>query len=115
MVNSSIQNSVLEFLLRTVYIFLRRFRPNTIWNVYKNIKKIAVILASVTAIAVHFSFYYGKIAVPFTIATGENPGVAAAMAIISSIIVGSFIYLMTRERMLHNFQIDWVAKWARYS
>lgn len=78
--------------------FSAAFVPILFGMFIKNIKKIAVILASVTAVAVHFTFYYGKIGVPFTIATGENPGVAAAMAIISSLIVGSITYLITREK-----------------
>ena len=32
--------------------------------------------------------YYGKLAVPGTSATGENPGVAAAVAILASVLVG---------------------------
>ena len=49
----------------------------------KDVKKIVAIAASLTAVIVHFSFYYGQIAVPFTVATGENPGVAAAMAVLA--------------------------------
>lgn len=78
--------------------FSAAFVPILFGMFIKNIKKIAVIFASATAVAVHFTFYYGKIGVPFTIATGENPGVAAAMAIISSLIVGSITYLITREK-----------------
>ncbi len=78
--------------------FSAAFVPILFGMFIKNIKKIAVILASASAVVVHFTFYYGKIGVPFTVATGENPGVAAAMAIIASIIVGSITYLITREK-----------------
>jgi sodium/pantothenate symporter len=64
----------------------------------KDVKKIVPITASLTAVIVHFSFYYGQIKVPFTVATGENPGVAAAMAILTSLVVGGFIYLSTRRK-----------------
>ena len=78
--------------------FSAAFVPILFGMFIKNIKKNAVILASATAVIVHFSFYYGKIKVPFSVATGENPGVAAAMAIISALIAGSITYLMTREK-----------------
>ncbi|PKL81475.1 MAG: sodium:solute symporter [Ignavibacteriae bacterium HGW-Ignavibacteriae-3] len=78
--------------------FSAAFVPILFGMFIKNIRKTAVIFASATAIIVHFSFYYGKIKVPFSVVTGENPGVAAAMAIISSLIVGSVIYLLTREK-----------------
>ncbi|MEO1021801.1 MAG: sodium:solute symporter [Bacteroidota bacterium] len=44
-----------------------------------------IIVASVTAVVTHFTMYYGQLSVPFTRATGENPGVAAAMAILISV------------------------------
>ncbi len=46
-----------------------------------------ILLASVAAVVIHFSMYYGQLAVPFTEATGENPGVAAAVAISSSMLI----------------------------
>ncbi len=78
--------------------FSAAFVPILFGMFLKNANKLVAILSSVSAITVHFIFYYGKVSVPFTIATGENPGVAAAMAIISSIIVGSITYLRTREK-----------------
>ena len=78
--------------------FSAAFVPILFGMFIKNVNKLAVILASVTAVIVHFSFYYGKIKVPFSIATGENPGVAAAMAIISALIIGSITYFITREK-----------------
>ena len=78
--------------------FSAAFVPILFGMFIKNVNKLAVILASATAVIVHFSFYYGKIKVPFSIATGENPGVAAAMAIISALIIGSITYFITREK-----------------
>jgi sodium/pantothenate symporter len=57
----------------------------------------AVAAASLTALVVHFSMYYGKLPVPLTRATGENPGVAAAVAIFLSVVVGGAWYLAARR------------------
>jgi len=54
--------------------------------------------ASLTAVAVHFIMYYGKVGVPLTLATGENPGVAAAVAIVLSVAVGGATYLLTGRK-----------------
>ncbi len=47
----------------------------------------AVATASIAALVTHFTMYYGQVALPFTLATGENPAVAAATAITVSLIV----------------------------
>ena len=60
--------------------------------------KAAVITASLVAIVVHFSYFYGNLGVPFSIATGQNPGVSAAMAITASIISGGLVYFYTRRK-----------------
>ncbi len=65
---------------------------------FKNVSGLSVVSASIVAIVVHFSFFYGHIKVPFSIATGENPGVAAAMAILSSVFVGVVIHLIQRRK-----------------
>jgi len=57
----------------------------------------AAAAAAVTAVTVHFAMYYGKVAVPGTLATGENPGVAAAVAILASLLVGGAAYLVERR------------------
>jgi hypothetical protein len=51
-----------------------------------------------TAIVIHFTFYYGKITVPFTKSTGENPGVAGAMAIVCSVLLGILIFYILSKR-----------------
>ncbi|MFO7446693.1 MAG: sodium:solute symporter, partial [Ignavibacteriaceae bacterium] len=78
--------------------FSAAFVPIFFGMFLKNIPKIAPIAASVAAIIVHFSFYYGKIRVPFTLATGENPGVAAAMAIVFSLITGLALYFLLKGK-----------------
>lgn len=47
----------------------------------------AVAAASIAALVTHFTMYYGKLPLPFTLATGENPAVAAATAITVSLLV----------------------------
>ncbi len=69
--------------------FSAAFIPILVGMFLKNVPKQVPIISSVTAVLVHFIFYYGKIGVPFTKATGENPGVAASMAIIISLIAGA--------------------------
>jgi len=78
--------------------FSAAFLPILLGMFFKKVPKIAPIAASVTAVIVHLSMYYGKLGVPFTKATGENPGVAASMAIIASVIVGFTVYYFTREK-----------------
>jgi sodium/pantothenate symporter len=58
----------------------------------------AAVSASLTAVVVHFSMYYGQLPLPFTLADGENPGVAAAVAIVCSVVVGLAVYLLGRGR-----------------
>ena len=54
--------------------------------------------AAVTALVVHFIMYYGKLPVPGTAATGENPGVAAAVAILASVLVAARSAAARRRR-----------------
>lgn len=78
--------------------FSAAFVPILFGMFLKDVPKASVIAASLTAIVVHFIFYYGKVAVPFTKATGENPGVAAAVAICASVIIGGIVYLSARRK-----------------
>lgn len=78
--------------------FSAAFVPILFGMFFKNVSKISVIVASIVAVVVHFSFFYGQIKVPFSVATGENPGVAAAMAILSSVFVGVLIHLVQRRK-----------------
>jgi sodium/pantothenate symporter len=68
--------------------FSAAFVPILLGLFYKNVPLRAVVGASVIAIVVHFSMYYGQLPVPLTQATGENPGVAAAVAIVAALITG---------------------------
>jgi len=91
--------SVAMFAQNGVYgYFAAAFIPILFGMFLKQVPKIVPIGASVVAFVVHFCMYYGKIKVPFTIATGENPGVAAAVAIIAAVVTGGVLYAIFRER-----------------
>jgi len=85
--------SVAIFAQNGVYAyFSAAFIPILLGMFAKNVKKIVPITASIVAITVHFTMYYGKLGVPFSFATGENPGVAAAVAIITSTIIAFIMH-----------------------
>lgn len=91
--------SVAIFAQNGVYAyFSAAFVPILFGMFFKNATKISVIAASATAIIIHFTFYYGKIGIPFTKVTGENPGVAAAMAIIASLIVEFALLILYKNK-----------------
>jgi sodium/pantothenate symporter len=79
--------------------FSAAFVPILFGMFLKDTPKTAVIIASLVAIIVHFSFFYGNLKVPFSFATGQNPGVSAAIAISLSVIVASIIYLFSRRNV----------------
>ncbi len=79
--------------------FSAAFVPILFGMFLKDTSKAAVITASLVAIAIHFSFFYGNIKVPFSIATGQNPGVSAAVAITASVLLGGLVYLFTRKKV----------------
>ncbi len=91
--------SVAIFAQNGVYAyFAAAIAPIFFGMFFKNVNKIVPIAASVTAIIVHFTFYYGKIGIPFSKATGENPGVAGAAAIIASILVAAALHHILRKK-----------------
>ncbi len=67
--------------------FSAAFVPIFFGMFFKGVSLRAVFSASIVAVITHFSMYYGMLPVPFTKATGENPGVAAAIAIIVSLVI----------------------------
>ncbi len=90
--------SVAIFAQNGVYsYFAAAFVPILFGMFRKDVPKQAVIGASITAVIVHFSMYYGKLGIPFSVATGENPGVAACVAIIMSLIMGDIIYRWSKR------------------
>jgi sodium/pantothenate symporter len=91
--------SVAIFAQNGVYAyFSAAFVPILFGMFLKSTRRETAIAASVTAIVVHFVMYYGHVPVPGTLATGENPGVAAAVAVISSLVVGALVQMATGRR-----------------
>ena len=85
--------SVAIFAQNGVYAyFSAAFVPILFGMFLPRTPRIAAVAAAVTAVVVHFGFYYGKLPVPGTAATGENPGVAACIAILAAVAVGGGLY-----------------------
>ncbi len=78
--------------------FSAAFMPILMGTFLKGVPILAPVVASLTAVVVHFTMYYAMLPVPFTQATGENPGVAAAVAIVLSVIAGGTVYLLKRDK-----------------
>lgn len=91
--------SVAIFAQNGVYAyFAAAFVPIVFGMFIKEMPKRIPVSASVVAVVVHFFMYYGKIHVPFTLATGENPGVAAAMAILSSLVIAYILFVLSKRK-----------------
>jgi len=91
--------SVAIFAQNGVYAyFAAAFVPILFGMFWREAPRAAVTTAAVTAVVVHFPMHYLNLAVPGTVATGQNPGVAAAVAIVASLAVGSAVALASRRR-----------------
>jgi sodium/pantothenate symporter len=91
--------SVAIFAQNGVYAyFAAAFVPILFGMFIKDVPGSIPVSASVTAVIVHFIMYYGKLPVPFTQSTGENPGVAAAVAISASLLCGFLVLWSVRMR-----------------
>ena len=77
--------------------FSAAFVPILFGMFLKDVNKAAPIIASVVAIVVHFSVYYGRLT-PYMEHGTRNPGIASAIAILSSLAVGGIIYLVTKRK-----------------
>ncbi len=77
--------------------FSAAFVPVLMGLFLKTVPRQAPIAASITAIAVHFGVYYGRIG-PYMQAEVRNPSVAATLAILASLGVGFGIYALWQGR-----------------
>lgn len=84
--------------------FSAAFVPIIMGMFFKSVPLMAPVLASVTAVVVHFTIYYGQLQIPFSQADGQNPGVAAAVAIILSVVVGFATYYLKTTPQQRNVQ-----------
>ncbi|NUM79930.1 sodium:solute symporter [bacterium] len=84
--------SVAIFAQNGVYAyFAAAFVPVLFGTFLKDVPKTAPIMASATAVAVHFSVYYGELT-PYMQMPVKNPAIPASMAILASLIVGLALY-----------------------
>ncbi len=91
--------SVAIFAQNGVYAFFAAaFIPIIVGIYFPKVSRNVPIIGSISAVIIHFVMYYGKVMIPFTKATGENPGVAAATAITVSVIISIFIHLASKKR-----------------
>lgn len=91
--------SVAIFAQNGVYAyFSAAFLPILFGMFLKDAPKSSAIWASITAVVVHFTISLGNIRIPFTQSSGQNPGVAASVAVVISVLVGGAIYLIHRRR-----------------
>lgn len=81
--------------------FSAAFVPVLFGTFLKDTPLLAVVSAAVTAVVVHFGVYYGQLT-PYTQGAIANPGVASALAIISSLLVGGVFYFTFRPSIIHN-------------
>lgn len=86
--------SVAIFAQNGVYAyFSAAFVPVLFGTFLKKNSKIAVIAASITAIVVHFSVYYGRIT-SYMQEPVNNPAIASTFAILSALFVGGVIHFI---------------------
>lgn len=84
-----------------VYAFFSAAFVPVLFGIFvKEMPKQAAIAASITAIMVHFSIYYGELT-PYTTGAIRNPAVAAAIAIISALVVGTVLWQILRKRVIN--------------
>jgi len=77
--------------------FSAAFVPMVFGIFIKNAPRVAVMAASVTAVLVHFSIYYGRLT-PYMAEGTRNPGISSAIAILSSLLVATLIYFIKRKK-----------------
>ncbi|WP_026998533.1 sodium:solute symporter family transporter [Eisenibacter elegans] len=77
--------------------FSAAFVPVLVGIFAKHITLAVPVSASITAVVVHFSVYYGGLT-PYTQGAVRNPGVASALAIVASVVVAWTVWLVVRKR-----------------
>jgi sodium/pantothenate symporter len=88
--------SVAIFAQTGVYAyFAAAFVPVSFGIFLRDAPRMAVTAASVTALLVHFTIYFGRFT-PYMQLPVRNPGVSAALGIVASVVVGGVLYLVLR-------------------
>ena len=90
--------SVGIFAQNGVYAFFSAAFIPVVFGIFlKEVPKVVPIAASVTALVVHFSVYYGRLT-HYMQAGTRNPGIASALAIVSSVCVGTVLYFLLKSK-----------------
>lgn len=90
--------SVAIFAQNGVYAyFSAAFVPVLFGMFFKNVQTRTVFIASISAIVIHFSIYYGRIT-PYMQEPVNNPGISAAIAIVLSLIIGITLHQLTPKK-----------------
>ena len=91
--------SVAIFAQNGVYAyFAAAFVPVLFGTFLNNVSTRSVFIASITAIVVHFGIYYGRLT-PYMQEPVNNPGVSAAIGIITSLVIGYIIYKIDAKKV----------------
>ena len=77
--------------------FAAAFVPVLFGTFVKNVKSSTVFIASIVAILVHFGIFYLKLT-PYMKGPVGNPGVSAAIAIVSSVIVAVVLHTFNKNK-----------------
>lgn len=98
--------SVAIFAQNGVYAyFAAAFVPVLFGTFLKNVSTRSVFIASITAILVHFGIYYGRLT-PYMQEPVNNPGVSAAIGIVSSLIIGFVFYKLDLNKQREHARLD---------
>ncbi len=90
--------SVAIFAQYGVYAYFAAAFVPTILGIFgRDVPRAAPVAASLAALLVHFSVYYGRLT-PYMQTPVRNPGVAAALAIVASVVVGLVLVAVLRTR-----------------
>jgi sodium/pantothenate symporter len=90
--------SVGIFAQNGVYAFFSAAFVPVLFGIFlKDAPVTSVAAASVTAVVVHFGVYYGRLT-SYMQTTTRNPGVAAALAVMASLVVGITLYYALRKK-----------------
>ena len=90
--------SVGIFAQNGVYAYFSAVFVPVLFGIFvRNVPRAAVMAASVTAVVVHFSIYYGRLT-PYMKEGTRNPGIASAMAIVASLIVAVGLYFLLKKK-----------------
>ena len=90
--------SVGIFAQNGVYAYFSAAFVPVLFGIFlKKVPKAVPIIASLTAVIVHFSVYYGRLT-PYMQSGTRNPGIASALAILCSLSVGIIAYYLLKEK-----------------